>query len=313
MPRWTTSSRSSSSASSRYFPRRPTASMRAPAANGADANFGDGCPHASVIGAPGTSGSSCRRTVSTSGSSGTAAVCQRGRRIVLSRRGRRRASIDPRAVGDRAQLPPCEPPRARVGDLLRGRASDRGEGPRPRRSLGALPSAPSASGTASPSAAHGSPEPAGRRRRGTRASGCGGRSPRGWSSVPWWVTNTSASARAAHWSPGGSTDRAEVEEVTLRARGCVDAATDVDDELVARVGAHAVAIVRQRRRRLRPEVSSRRSTRTPRAPAAARSTRNGDVAGPGPQRRREAADEVERLEGAPVLRRAGARRARGTG
>ena len=35
--------------SSRYLPRRPTASMRAPAANGADANFGDGCPHASVI------------------------------------------------------------------------------------------------------------------------------------------------------------------------------------------------------------------------------------------------------------------------
>ena len=72
IPRWTTSSRSSSSASSRYLPRRPTASMRAPAANGADANFGDGCPHASVIGAPATSGSSCRRTVSTSGSSGIA-------------------------------------------------------------------------------------------------------------------------------------------------------------------------------------------------------------------------------------------------
>ena len=44
----------------------------APAANGADANFGDGCPHASVIARPATSGSSCRRTVSTSGSSGIA-------------------------------------------------------------------------------------------------------------------------------------------------------------------------------------------------------------------------------------------------
>ena len=38
--------------SSRYLPRRPTASIAAPAANGADENFGDGCPHASVIAPP---------------------------------------------------------------------------------------------------------------------------------------------------------------------------------------------------------------------------------------------------------------------
>ena len=44
--------------------------MVAPAANGADENFADGCPHPSVMRRPTTTGSSCRRTVSTSGSSG---------------------------------------------------------------------------------------------------------------------------------------------------------------------------------------------------------------------------------------------------
>ena len=49
---------------------RPTR-WRRPAANGADENLADGCPHPSVIRRPTTSGSSWRRTVSTSGSSGT--------------------------------------------------------------------------------------------------------------------------------------------------------------------------------------------------------------------------------------------------
>src|SRR5262245_22116293 len=71
MPRWTTSSRSSSRPTSRYLPRRDTGSTAAPWASNAGENLGWANAHASPKRRPTTSGSSCRRMVSTSGSSGT--------------------------------------------------------------------------------------------------------------------------------------------------------------------------------------------------------------------------------------------------
>ena len=70
MPRWTTSSRPSSRARSRYLPRRSTARNAAPTASTAVANFGEGWAPASTTRAPGSREASCRRMVSTSGSSG---------------------------------------------------------------------------------------------------------------------------------------------------------------------------------------------------------------------------------------------------
>src|SRR5918994_7920223 len=70
MPRWTTSSRPSSSGSSRYLPRRAVPVIVAPSTSSAAVNFGWGNAHAAVTVRPTTNGSSCRRIVSTSGSSG---------------------------------------------------------------------------------------------------------------------------------------------------------------------------------------------------------------------------------------------------
>jgi hypothetical protein len=65
------SSRPSSSPVSRYLPRRRTSSITGPTASGAALNFADGWLPASVMRRSTSKGSSWRRTVSTSGSSGT--------------------------------------------------------------------------------------------------------------------------------------------------------------------------------------------------------------------------------------------------
>ncbi len=70
MPRCTTSSLPSSRDSSRYLPRRAVPVMVAPTTSSAAMNLGWGKAHAEVSRRPTTSGSSCRRMVSTSGSSG---------------------------------------------------------------------------------------------------------------------------------------------------------------------------------------------------------------------------------------------------
>src|SRR3954452_8504011 len=79
------SSRSSSSPSTRYLPRRPTSANVEPATAGAASNFGDGNDPAATTVRPRTCGASARRIVSTSGSSG---IDGAGARLVTGPLGR---------------------------------------------------------------------------------------------------------------------------------------------------------------------------------------------------------------------------------
>ena len=83
MPRWTTSSRPSSSSMSRYLPRRPTRSTVAPAASAAAANLADGCPPASTTVRPVDEG--CERRGARSRPRAARAPRRRYRRLAAPR------------------------------------------------------------------------------------------------------------------------------------------------------------------------------------------------------------------------------------